>query len=141
LLLGLAYKADVDDLRESPALVIARTLLKESGIELLVCEPNVSKQFLPADFISKAVSLADGLSQADIIVGLVAHTPFKAIEKQLIAHKKFIDFCGLLHVAHKQSVTKEQFFSAVRSDEDFTKQSMQDVLSFGRQRVEKEGTP
>ncbi len=141
LLLGLTYKADVDDLRESPALSIARALLKESGIELLVCEPNVTKQFLPVDFVNRAVSLADGLSQADVIVGLVAHTPFKTIEKQLIAHKKFIDFCGLLHVSHKQSSTKEQFFSAVRSDDDFIKQSMQDILPFGHQRLEKEGNP
>lgn len=141
LVLGLTYKADVDDLRESPALSIAKALLKESGIDLIVCEPNVSKQFLPAEFIHKAVSLADGLSQADVIVSLVAHTPFKAIEKQLLAHKKFIDFCGLLHVAHKQSATKEQFFWALRSDDDFMKQSMHDVLPMGQQRAEKEGNP
>ena len=118
LLLGATYKADVDDVRESPALQIARTLIKKNEMEVLVCEPNVAKQALGPDVARHAVSLQEGVEAADIIVCLVAHTPFKSLDKKLIAHKKFIDFCGLLHTPHEQSISQEQFFWAACSYEE-----------------------
>jgi len=84
--LGLAFKPDIDDLRESPALYITRSLIAE-GHEVLAVEPNIIKfkEFKIYDF-EKAINLAD------IIVFLVAHKPFKGIK---ISDKPVMDFCGV----------------------------------------------
>ena len=42
-LMGLAFKPDIDDLRESPALQVAETLLAENKYHLLLVEPNLEK--------------------------------------------------------------------------------------------------
>jgi UDP-N-acetyl-D-mannosaminuronic acid dehydrogenase len=118
LLLGATYKADVDDLRESPALQIIRHLIKKGEIEPFVCEPNVAKQALGHDVARYAIELQEGIEAADIIVCLVPHAPFKALDKKLLAHKKFIDFCGLLHTSHQQLISEDQFFWAASSYEE-----------------------
>ena len=139
LLLGATYKADVDDLRESPALQIARTLIKKNEMELFVCEPNVAKQALGPDVARHAVSLQEGIEAADIIVCLVPHTPFKSLDKKLIAHKKFIDFCGLLHMPHEQSISQEQFFLAACSyDEVAQREQAKMAHMLGQRPTEKE---
>ncbi len=142
VLLGVTYKADVDDLRESPALQIARHLIKKNEMEIFVCEPNVAKQALGLDVARHAVSLEDGLEMADIVVCLVPHTPFKSLDKKLVAHKKFIDFCGLLHAPHEQSVSQEQFFWAARSYEEVVqKEQAKMAHMLGQRSVEKGGNP
>lgn len=110
LILGATYKPDVDDLRESPALLIAQQIVTNKKIEVMICEPHVSKERLPASLREKTSSLLDGVSSADIIVCLVAHSQFKTLDKKLLAHKKVLDFCGLLHIPRKQSVDQEQFY-------------------------------
>lgn len=83
--LGLAFKPDVDDFRESPALAIW-TALNERGLSPVAVEPfaNGSVSHVPL------VDLAEALDKADILVGLVKHTLFAKIESP-----KLIDFCGL----------------------------------------------
>jgi len=72
--LGLAYKPDVDDLRESPAIEVARLLL-EAGAEVISYEPFKVDSQIPG--IPAAPSLEATLQGSDILVILVAHTPFK----------------------------------------------------------------
>lgn len=90
--LGLAYKPDIDDLRESPALSIVRELLDKKVGELLVVEPNIHEMEGMT-----LVPLDQALSEADIIVFLVPHAPFKKIRAKQLAEKITIDTCGVLH--------------------------------------------
>ena len=84
--MGLAFKADIDDLREAPALYIAQTL-KAQGVEVLAVEPNIKthKDFEILDYDT-------AIEAADIIVYLVGHKQFKGIR---IFGKEVIDFCGV----------------------------------------------
>lgn len=84
--MGLAFKPDIDDLRESPAVYITKSLISQ-GLDVLAVEPNISthKNFEIIDFET-------AISDADIIVYLVAHKEFKGIR---IFGKDVIDFCGV----------------------------------------------
>ncbi len=75
--LGLAYKENVDDLRESPAIEVAR-LLTDSGAHVIAYEPNRIDIQLPG--IDTAANLEAALASAEIIVLLVGHTEFKNID-------------------------------------------------------------
>ena len=89
--LGLAFKPDIDDLRESPALHITRDLAKEFPGQIVAVEPNVKT--LPASLTGtsvKLIPLSDAL-QADIIVLLVAHKEFKAADFILRDNQLIID--------------------------------------------------
>lgn len=88
--LGLAFKQDIDDLRESPALEIARQLKKQKVGDLLVCEPFVKSH--PEFALMKP---EDVVKQADIIVLLVPHRQFRDIDKELLKPKVVIDTCGI----------------------------------------------
>ncbi len=89
--LGLAFKADVDDLRGSPAVIIARRLQDEGIGDLLVCEPNISSH---ADFALTA--LEDVLARADVIVLLVDHKEFRALTPADLGDKPVIDTRGVI---------------------------------------------
>lgn len=89
--LGLAFKANVDDLRESPALKIVRQLQKETIGELLICEPNIEKH---ADLTLH--SLSDCIEQADIVLLLVDHREFKALKPADLNEKILIDTRGAI---------------------------------------------
>lgn len=84
--MGLAFKPDIDDLRESPALHITRRL-KSDGLEILAVEPNIEshKEFEIVDY-------KDAIEQADIVTFLVAHKEFKNLDI-----KTDLDFCGILN--------------------------------------------
>ena len=84
--MGLAFKPDIDDLRESPALYITRRLIEE-GINVLPVEPNI-KSFKEFEIVDYKVAL----KEADIIVFLVAHKEFKNLD---IKEKEVLDFCGV----------------------------------------------
>jgi UDP-N-acetyl-D-mannosaminuronic acid dehydrogenase len=89
--LGLAFKPDIDDLRESPALLIA-TNLNSQGYDVIVVEPNIKchKEF-------KLVSLDEALQAADLFVILVKHRQFLAPHmKQKLANLNTLDFCGIV---------------------------------------------
>tara|TARA_Y100000589_G_C27151135_1_gene628969 strand:- start:155 stop:1369 length:1215 start_codon:yes stop_codon:yes gene_type:complete len=88
--MGLAFKPDVDDIRESPAMKITEHLILQ---DLLIypCDPNVSERLeiknYPIDFVLKNV---------DLFVFLVGHSAF---EKLSINKELYLDFCGLF--SHK----------------------------------------
>jgi UDP-N-acetyl-D-mannosaminuronic acid dehydrogenase len=84
--MGLAFKPDIDDLRESPAVYITKSLISQ-GLDVLAVEPNLKshKSFEIIDFET-------AINDADIIVYLVAHKEFKGIR---IFGKDVIDFCGV----------------------------------------------
>lgn len=95
--LGLAFKADIDDLRESPAVQIVEQLANDNIGELLAVEPNISE--LPASMTSKGVefaSLTQALERANVIVVLVDHKEFKSADKAAFAKKVVIDTRGIL---------------------------------------------
>ena len=95
--LGLAFKADIDDLRESPAVQIVEHLANDNIGELLAVEPNISE--LPASMTSKGVefaSLTQALERANVIVVLVDHKEFKSADKAAFAKKVVIDTRGIL---------------------------------------------
>lgn len=96
-LLGLAFKPDIDDFRESPALEIAESLSHTHGDRILVVEPFTEE--LPAAFAdtgANLVTLDVGLRQAEIVVVLVDHTAFKHLSSADLAGKLVFDTRGML---------------------------------------------
>lgn len=90
-ILGLAYKADVDDVRESPALKLA-VLLREQGFSVLACEPNISQNHV--DGFSN-LDLDDLLETADYLVLAVPHRQFLDA-RQRISSRPCFDTVGVL---------------------------------------------
>ena len=89
--LGLAFKANIDDLRESPAMEITRDLIK-SGIGcVMACEPNVNSSFVEFPLYE----LGEVLREADILLLLVDHEEFKDIDRELLKEKVLIDTRGV----------------------------------------------
>lgn len=80
--LGLAYKPDVDDMRESPAVEIAHRL-QQSGSEVTAYEPYKANAKIPR-FIT-AHSLDEAIAESECLLLLVAHTSFKDLDPQYIA--------------------------------------------------------
>lgn len=77
-LLGLAFKPDIDDLRESPAVEIAMAMGKNQNIELLLVEPNITE--LPKKIQKgELVQFEEALKVADIVAILVVHGHFRDI--------------------------------------------------------------
>lgn len=99
-LLGLAFKADVDDLRESPSVEIATCLAKCNASDILIVEPCISQ--LPAALEGRAVllDLSHAIDRADIIVVLVNHRSFYDIPVSSILGKTLIDTRGIFSAAH-----------------------------------------
>ena len=85
--MGLAFKPDIDDLRESPAVIVARELINDSSVETLMVEPNIESH--PEFEIS---SIERAVDQADLVVLLVRHKQFVTLEM----NKEILDFCGYL---------------------------------------------
>ncbi|MBA3688266.1 MAG: UDP-N-acetyl-D-mannosamine dehydrogenase [Chloroflexi bacterium] len=84
--LGLAYKPDVDDLRESPALRVALSLAA-AGIEVLACEPHLTEHPL-----LKLYLMEDAVSESDLVVALVRHSQFIGLS---FGDRRVLDYCGL----------------------------------------------
>ena len=85
--MGLAFKPDIDDLRESPALYVAQQL-KSQGFKTLHVEPNIKKTKT-----IKITPLEEACENADIIAFLVAHSEFKDL--LFDKNKLVLDFCGV----------------------------------------------
>lgn len=83
--MGLAFKPNIDDLRESPAVLVASALI-EDGFNILPVEPNIESHDT-----FKIHPINEALTSADIVVYLVAHKEFLSLEK----HKNTLDFCGI----------------------------------------------
>ncbi len=96
-LLGLAFKPDIDDFRESPALEIAEALAHSHGERILVVEPFTDE--LPkvlAETGAELVTLDAALRQAEIVVVLVDHTAFRHLSPHDLAGKLVFDTRGML---------------------------------------------
>lgn len=94
--LGLAFKPDIDDLRESPALEITSHVAK-LGCQVVAVEPNISE--LPSRLNAPALSLGqldESLDAADVVCVLVKHKPFVEAIERIRSHSKTIDAVGLV---------------------------------------------
>jgi len=89
--LGLAFKANIDDLRESPAMEITRELIKSGMGRVMACEPNVHDKF--EEF--PLYSLGEVLKEADILLLLVDHEEFQDLDRELLKEKVLIDTRGV----------------------------------------------
>jgi UDP-N-acetyl-D-mannosaminuronic acid dehydrogenase len=97
--LGLTYKPDVDDLRESPAIAIVAQLARGGPERILVADPNL--RALPQELAEFSnVALCETIAavrQADIVAILVAHSPFRRIPQEELLRRVVIDATGLTH--------------------------------------------
>ncbi len=94
--LGIAFKADIDDLRESPALNITKMLAEKNIAEVLVVEPNITE--LPVSLASlgvKLVSTEEALELSNTLAVLVDHKEFKNLPPESVAKKAVIDSRGI----------------------------------------------
>ena len=88
-LMGLAFKPNIDDLRESPAKYIAQKVLQnDSNGDYFIVEPNIIEHN-----VFKLTNYKIAVAEADIIIFLVAHDEFKFLEVD--ANKVVLDFCGI----------------------------------------------
>ena len=92
---GLAFKPNIDDLRESPAMEIAHSIAGWHSGETLVVEPNIHQ--LPPHLAGQStlVSLEDAMAQADVLVMLVDHKEFKAIAGDNVRQQYIVDTKGV----------------------------------------------
>ncbi len=89
-LMGLAFKPNIDDLRESPAKYIVQKVLQNANNEeYFIVEPNIDTHN-----VFKITDYKDAFEKADIVVYLVAHNEFKGLPRD--TSKRIIDFCGVL---------------------------------------------
>ena len=88
-IMGLAFKPNIDDLRESPAKYIAQKIIQSSNNDnILIVEPNIDDHK-----VFKLTDYKQATEQADIIAFLVAHDEFKSLD--IPKDKVVLDFCGV----------------------------------------------
>lgn len=94
--LGLAFKPDIDDLRESPAMEVVQLLANQKIGRLLVAEPHIER--LPPSLTKFNIELAsaeEAVRRANIVVMLVSHQVFYAINRAQLEGKQVIDTRGV----------------------------------------------
>ena len=89
--LGLSFKANIDDLRESPALEITLELIRSGVGRVMACEPNI----VPAKGDLPLYPLEEVLREADILLVLVDHEEFREVDRELLKEKVVIDTRGV----------------------------------------------
>ena len=93
--LGLAFKPDIDDLRESPALAITEKVAK-LGCQILAVEPNISDQAeVLKELAASYCKIDTALQDADIVCVLVKHSAFVPFRDQIGACSQLVDVVGL----------------------------------------------
>lgn len=98
-LLGLAFKPDIDDCRESPATEIARHVCATFGDSVLLVEPNLE---LPPPALAgrRLTTLPQALNEADVVAVLVAHRSFRDAATAIrLSGKILVDAVGLLSLS------------------------------------------
>ncbi|MBS0467515.1 MAG: UDP-N-acetyl-D-mannosamine dehydrogenase [Proteobacteria bacterium] len=90
--LGLTFKANIDDMRESPSMDIVEQLHRLGVGKIMACDPNVHKEKAPFPLYD----LKSVIKEADILLLLVDHDEFKDIDPQVIKDKVVIDTKGVL---------------------------------------------
>ncbi len=93
-LLGLAFKPNIDDLRESPAVSIASKIMQRDDIQLIIVEPNIDSSNTDNFFVNKLTTLEDATNKCDLLIILVGHKDFEVID---ISQVNYLDFTGLLN--------------------------------------------
>jgi len=89
--MGLAFKPNIDDLRESPAKYIAQKVLQDANNDIYyIVEPNINNHN-----VFKITDYKEAANKADIIVFLVAHNEFTTLN--LPSNKVILDFCGVMN--------------------------------------------
>lgn len=89
-MMGLAFKPNIDDLRESPAKYIVTKVMQScNNASILVVEPNIQEHK-----VFKLTNYKEAYEKADIVVFLTGHTPFKELEWR--EDKVILDFCGIM---------------------------------------------
>lgn len=87
-IMGLAFKPNIDDLRESPAKYIAQKVMQSEQNGLMIVEPNLEEHS-----VFKLTDYREAYEKADIIAFLVAHNEFKTLTPQ--KNKVILDFAGI----------------------------------------------
>ncbi len=88
-MMGVAFKPDIDDLRESPAkTIISKVMQGANNAHILVVEPNVKEHH-----VYKLTPYEQAYEEADIVAFLTAHTPFRSLPWR--SDKVILDFCGI----------------------------------------------
>lgn len=89
-MMGLSFKPNIDDLRESPAKhIVAKVIQNCKNADILVVEPNIKSHN-----VYKLTDFREAFEKADIVAYLVAHSQFKSLPK--VSDKIVLDFCGVL---------------------------------------------
>jgi UDP-N-acetyl-D-mannosaminuronic acid dehydrogenase len=111
--LGLAFKADIDDFRESPARLVAATLARKFGERIHVVEPYAEK--LPIEFTDTGASqltLDEALATCGVLVVLVDHAEFRRVPLDARADKAVYDTRGIWPDQPKAAEASEQLRKA-----------------------------
>ena len=93
--LGLAFKPDIDDLRESPALNIAKQIDLMKFNKVLLVEPNIVQAPNGFKAGTEIIPMDEAIKTADIIILLVDHSPFKTMDLSLLSGKQVVDTRGI----------------------------------------------
>ncbi|HEX8903114.1 UDP-N-acetyl-D-mannosamine dehydrogenase [Vitreimonas sp.] len=101
-LLGLSYKPDIDDLRESPAMHVAQAIAGQDWLnELNIVEPHIEE--LPPALQGRnnvrLLPLEDAIANSDVVTLLVSHNAFRDLNRTILAGKSIIDTSGVLRAA------------------------------------------
>ncbi len=95
--LGIAYKPDTDDLRESPVIRILEELGAKTTFKVSIVEPNITS--LPASLAAfpqfELCDLNAALAAADMVVIMVAHREFQSVNTLHLSNKKILDFINI----------------------------------------------
>jgi UDP-N-acetyl-D-mannosaminuronic acid dehydrogenase len=95
---GITYKADVEDVRESPSLEVVKLLAGKSDIRVVVCDPMVKEPPSELRSLNKISfnSIDETTQSADIVAFLVGHRQFRRMDPNRFLNKVVVDAIGLL---------------------------------------------
>lgn len=101
--LGLSFKPNVDDLRESPALAISTALAQISTLQFVSHDPYIDKKKIPEVILFDS-NLNKILKEADIVLVLVKHKEFTKLPLESFCNKITLDSCGLIYEITKKEM-------------------------------------
>lgn len=100
-ILGITFKPNVDDIRESPSLKIALELNRKKDLmDLQIFDPNIPIESMQKLGLSTKYDLLELINNSDLIAILVKHKEFEALQEHVFNGKIIVDPCGLLYDMH-----------------------------------------